>query len=331
MIETPEEFINGLLDDIDNAREYIIIDSQTFLYGINNESLVALLKEKQTMGVDVKCVYGKRRFLDGKVIKELTAAGVKVSRFNKYDKLSKHYKNVKNIVSIDGKMAYIYSACRFKQTEKPLSCSNICYKLKGEVVKSLDLDCHLDVHFATQKFYKLETKHYLPSGNVETQYVSSVAGKDFEGILLKAISDAKKRIVIHCNKFIPTPAIKQALLMAILSGIDVKIMLPKEVSGVSYYTSRAYMKEMAMYGATAYIYDGCICSNFVIIDNLTVVGNFSLVNLEIRNNLQNMLIVNDADFSTRMQGYFNELINNSYRICKPKNVLLREKIFKKFN
>ena len=165
---------------------------------------------------------------------------------------------------------------------------------------------------------------------MQMQYVSSVADKDFEGMLLKAINDAKKQIIIHINKFIPTPAIKQAISMAIMSGVDVKIMLSK-IQSTNYYASRAYLKEMAMVGASAYIYDGVIGSNFIIIDNLTFVGNFSLVNLEIRNNLQNMLIINDRDFSGKTQAYFNELVNNSYRICKPKNVLFKEKIFKKFN
>ena len=118
--------------------------------------------------------------------------------------------------------------------------------------------------------------------------------------------------------------------MAILSGIDVKIMLSKEGCHNNYYASRAYIKEMAMYGATAYIYDGVIGSNFIIIDNLTFVGNFSIANLEIRNNLQNVLIINNADFSKHTIEYFNDMVKNSYRICKPKNVLVKEKVFKKF-
>jgi cardiolipin synthase len=240
------------------------------------------------------------------------------------------YKNAKNLISIDGVKTYIYSAYSYKSKEKPISCSTLYYKLQGEVVKSIDLDAHIDVSFATQKYFELTNKQYTSMGNIQMQYVSSVVDKDFEGLLLKAINDAKKQIIIHINKFIPTPAVKQALSMAIMSGVDVKIMLSKGRS-MSYYASRAYLKEMAMIGATAYIYDGVIGSNFVIIDDLTFVGNFSLVNLEIRNNLQNALIINDKQFSNQTQLYFNELVNNSYRICKPKNVLFREKIFKKFN
>ncbi len=330
VIDNNEAFVNMLSTDIEKAQEYIILDNEYFLMGINNYNIVSLLKEKQSMGVIVKCIYDKRKFADRKVIKELRESGVRVCNFNKYDTFNKYYKNSKNLISIDGEITYLYNTYSFKAKEKPVTCSNLYYKLQGEVVKSIDLDAHLDVSFATQKYFELGDKEYQAMGDMQMQYVSSVADKDFEGLLLKAINDAKKQIVIHINKFIPTPAIKQAISMAIMSGVDVKIMLSK-VHSTNYYASRAYLKEMAMVGATAYIYDGIIASNFVIMDNLTFVGNFSLVNLEIRNNLQNVLIINDKDFSRKTQLYFNELVNNSYRICKPKNVLFKEKIFKKFN
>lgn len=331
VMDNNEAFVNNLLRDLEKAKEYIIIDNELFLTGINNDNIISILKEKQSMGVSVKCIFGKSKFADRKVIKDLRSRGVRVNRFNKHDKFNKYYKNAKNLISIDGKKVYIYNTIELKSKDKPISCSSLYYKLQGEIVKSVDLDCHLDVSFATQKYYELEHNEYNAQGELEMQYVSSVADKDFEGLLLKAINDAKKRIIIHTNKFIPTPAIKQALLMAILSGIDVKIMLSKTGYSMSYYASRAYIKEMAMYGATAYIYDGVIGSNFIVIDNLNFVGNFSIVNLEIRNNLQSVLIINNADFCNKTVNYFNEMVNNSYRICKPKNVLFKEKIFKKFN
>ncbi|MBQ3502299.1 MAG: hypothetical protein IJA72_01370 [Clostridia bacterium] len=331
VIDNHELFLNTLSSDIEKASNYIIIVNERFLDGINNENIVALLKEKQTMGVDVKYIYGSVSFKNRKILKELRDSGVKLCRFNKFDKFNRYYKNAKDIISVDGDVAYIYSSLQQKSSDKPISCSNLYYKLTGEIVKSVDIDCHLDVTYATRKFYGMQKEEFLADGDIEMQYVSSVADKDFEGLFLKAINDAKKRIVIHVHKFIPTPAIKQALQMAIMSGIDVKIMLSKNNHSINYYSSRAYLKEMAMYGGMAYIYDGMIGSNFIIIDNLTYVGDFSLVNLEIRNNQQNVLIVNNSDFANKTLTYFNEMINNSYRICKPKNVLFKEKIFKKFN
>ena len=331
VFDNEEAFVSNLANDIEKAQEYIILDNEFFLMGINNDIIISLLKEKQSMGIMVKCIYDRTKLGDSKLIKELRASGIRVCNFNKRDIFNRYYKNSKNLISIDGLNTYLYNSFNLKsKKEKPISCSNLYYKIQGDVTKSIDLDCHLDVSFATQKYYELEHNNYLPMGNIEMQYVSSTSDKDFEGLFLKAINDAKKQIIIHINKFIPTPSIKQAIAMATLSGVDVKIMLSKN-NTMSYYTSRAYLKEMAMHGARAYIYDGIIASNFIIIDDLTFVGNFSLVNLEIRNNLQNILILNDKDFSGKTQLYFNDLINNSYRICKPKNVLLREKIFKKFN
>lgn len=330
VIDNAEAFITAVSQDIEKAQKYIIIDNQKFLEGINNYHIVTLLKEKVASGVEIKCIYDKKSFRDRAIIKELNSKGVRVCKFNKYDTFNKYYKNAKNLISIDGVVAYVYNECCYKPNEKPISCSNLYYKLQGKVVKSIDLDAHLDVSFATQKYFELIDLEYDIIDGKQMQYVTSVVDKDFEGLLLKAINDAKKQVVIHINKFIPTPAIKQAIAMAIMSGVDVRIMLAKGCS-MSYYASRAYLKEMAMIGATAYIYDGIIGSNFIIIDNLTFVGNFSIVNLEIRHNLQNILIINDKDFSRKTQLYFNELVNNSYRICKPKNVLFKEKIFKKFN
>jgi len=330
VIDNLEAFVSDIISAIDKAKQYVIIDNQIFLNGINNDSIISILKEKQASDVEVKCIFGKSKLGDGKIIKDLRLAGIRVCRFNKYDRLNKYYKNAKNLINIDGDVAYIYNTIKLKSKSKVESCSSLYYKVKGEVLKSIDLDTHLDVSYATQKYFELEKEEYQPSGELEMQYVSRVAGSDFEGLFLKAINDAKKRIIIHTNKFIPTPAIKQALMMATLSGIDVKIMLSKKGS-TGYYASRAYIKEMAMYGATSYIYDGVIGSNFIVIDNLNFVGNFSLVNLEIRNNLQSVLIINNSDFSNKTERYFKDMVNNSYRICKPKNILLKEKIFKKFN
>lgn len=329
MIELHEQFSSNLASELDKASKYIIIVTNKFLCGINNDNIVSLLREKQNAGVDVKCVYTSANHKDKAVIKELKNSGVRVCKFSQ-NNLNKYYKNAKNMVDIDGKISYLYDYVCDKSKQN-ITCSNLFFKLTGDILKGIDLDCHQDAAFATRKYCELEQTEYDGAGEMEMQYITSVADKDFEGVFVKAINDAKKSIVIYVNKFIPTPSINQALRMAIMSGVEVKIMLSKANYTMSYYSSRAYIKEMAQCGATGYIYDGFFGSNFVIIDNLSIVGNFSLVNLEIRNNLQNMLVINDSKFSEKLNEYFLKQVNDSYRICKPKNELLREKIFKKFN
>ncbi|MFQ6724539.1 MAG: hypothetical protein ACLRFE_04340, partial [Clostridia bacterium] len=110
VIDNEEAFINTLSADIERAQDYIILDNEYFLKGINNYNIISLLKEKQSMGITVKCIYGKRKFADRKIIKELSESNVRVCKFNKYDTLNKYYKNSKNIISIDGNKTYIYNS-----------------------------------------------------------------------------------------------------------------------------------------------------------------------------------------------------------------------------
>lgn len=329
VIDLHERFSSSVASDIDKSANYIIIVTKKFLNGLNNENIVSLLKEKQNIGVDVKCIYTKATRKDRTVIKSLKNSGVKVCKFTK-NNLNKYYKNAKNIVDIDGKISYIFNYISVKPKQN-IVCSNLFFRLSGDVLKGIDIDCHQDASYASRKYCEMEHKEYQNSGDMEVQYLTSVADKDFEGVFVKAINDAKKKIVVYANKFIPTPSINQALRMAIMSGVEVKIILSKGGYSMDYYSSRAYIKEMAQCGATGYIYDGYFKSNFVLIDNLSIVGNFSLVNLEIRNNLQNMLVINNEEISDILNDYFLKQVNDSYRICKPKNELLREKIFKKFN
>lgn len=329
IIDSLDSFVNILADDLEEATTNIIIHNEVLLNIINNDNIISLLKEKQALGVDVKCVYNKLRFKDRQSVKQLKASGVRITKFNRNERFNNYYKNNKNLVCIDGKVAYLYSYVNERYNS--ISSSRVFYRIGGDILKSINVDSRSDVTYAFQKFYGMDKVNFTPAGEMEMQYVASVADKDFEAIFLKAINDAKKEIVIHVNKFVPTPAIRQAIQMAVMSGISVKIMLPKKRCASNYYSSRAYLKEMASYGSYSYLYDGVIESNFIIIDDLALVGNFSLVNLEIRNNLQNILIVNDKQFTQDMVKLFNDRVNNSYKIANPKNSLIREKIFKKFN
>ena len=329
VIDNLDKFINTLIDDLEDASQNIIIQNEVLFNLINNESIISVLKEKQTMGVEIKCIYNKYKLKDKKFIKQLKNKGVRICKFNDKDKFNNYYKNNKNLICIDNRVAYLYSYANPKYNTA--SNSRLFYRISGEILKSINIDCRSDVSYALEKFYGMETKTFEPTGETEMQYITSVVDKDFEAIFLKAINDAKKEIYIHLNKFVPTPAIRQALQMAIMSGIKVRMMLPKPNCTSNYYSSRAYLKEMATYGSSSYLYDGVIESNFIIIDDLVIIGNFSLVNLEIRKNLQNMLLINDKQFAQDMITYFNEKVKDSYRIVNPKNSLLMEKIFKKFN
>ena len=83
------------------------------------------------------------------------------------------------------------------------------------------------------------------------------------------ISRAKKYIYIQSPYFIPDESVMDALKMAILSGIDVRIMVPNKPDHIFvYWATYSFIGELAELGAKTYIYEnGFIHTKMIIIDD----------------------------------------------------------------
>ncbi|MBQ8430857.1 MAG: hypothetical protein IJX26_02805 [Clostridia bacterium] len=166
---------------------------------------------------------------------------------------------------------------------------------------------------------------------MEYQYIASSIDNSLLDLILKAIIQAKKSIIIHVDKFIPNESILEAIRLAIKSDISVKIMISNVNYQYGYYTTRSYVKELAREGVVCYFYDGHINTNYVLVDdNLVMTGTISFINQNLICDLQDVLIINDEKLSKEFNEMFNDSVKNSYKLCNPKRILFREKFFRKF-
>ena len=327
-----EDFNEKLIQDIECAKNFIILDSFTLLDSINPEIMVASLIEKHKSGVSVKVVYSKIARKDKDFFKQLKLAGVRVCKFTKFVKNSGFYKNNKNIISIDGNVTYLYSRNIVTNRKANVEYFSLFYRLSGDIVKSIDLHAHLDVTFATRKYYSVldYSKHNIKS-NIEFQYIGTNINNSLLDLILKAIIEAKDSIVIHVDKFIPNESILEAIKLAAKSNIKVKLMISNVNRQYGYYTSRFYVKELAREGVVCYYFDGHINSNYVVIDEeIVMLGTISFVNQSLLCDLQDVLLISDKSTAQQFIDMFNNSINNSYKLCNPKRILFREKFFIKF-
>ena len=98
-----------------------------------------------------------------------------------------------------------------------------------------------------------------------------------------------------------------------------------------YYATRAYAKELALFGANVYLYDGYIRYNAITVDNDYVIYGSYIVDREhLNTSLQNMLLIKDSKAVNAFNKMFDECVGNSYRISNAKYMLLMEKFFKNF-
>ena len=332
IIDKNENFNTQILNDIELANNFIIIDTYNFLNGLQKDAVVTSLIEKQKMGVPCKVVYGKAQLKDRKLIKQLKLNKVRCCKFKKGISQNRLYKNTKNIISIDGEVGYIFSNFKEPNKRKNYEIYENYYKFTGDILKEIKLQAYMDLSFATRKFYPVkDTNNKQINSKVEYLYIGSSIENNLLDLLLKAIIGAKDNITIHVDKFIPTESILEAIKLAVKSDVKVRLMISSASRRYGYYTSRSYVKELAREGVVCYYFDGQINSNYITIDNqITLIGNLSLEGEKLIKDLQDVMIINDSTTAKDFNLSFNKSINNSYKLCNPKRVLFREKFFRKF-
>jgi len=331
IINSRSKFKTNLIKDLKSASKYILLE----LDKVNIKDFIdikQILIEKAQAGVVVKFLYDSLNNIS--FLKELKKAGIRVLRFSKHNTLGRIFSNRRNVIIIDGKVAY---SGKINIKDKVLTgkydVADVYFKLKGDIVQDMDIVTHKDVIFASQKYLDYNApKQESYANECKIQYVTNDVDMDIELLLVKAISLAKHSIQIQLEEFIPTESIMSLLRFAINSNIDVKLMVPLKTNLHSkYYASRAYSKEVALMGANVYLYDGYIRFNAITVDSeYTITGSYTLDREHINSSLQNVMIFKDSKVVNYFNRMFEEGIDNSYRISNAKYLLLREKFFKNF-
>ena len=328
-----EKFKDNLHKEIKNAQNYVFLEIDNFNaldFDIIKEQLIKKAKD----GLLVRFTHNCR--INGKLKKELKQAGIKIYRFSKHNTIDKEYSNLRNIISIDGKLVFVgnfLSTKMLKKVKQNIDIANLFVKFKGDVVQDMDLILRQDTAFASGKYIEYnKIENEIVDNNAVMQFAANDINTDIELIIIKAICMAKKSILLQLQDFVPGDSILSLLKYAVNSNIDVKLIVSiKTAKRYRSFASRAYAKELALYGANVYLYDGYINYNAITIDNEYVLfGSYTLDRKHISTSLQSLVIIKDSKAVNSFNKAFDSGINNSYRINNAKFMLIKEKFFKNF-
>ena len=331
IITDHDDLKNKLVDDILNAKHYVFCELTT-VYEKDFIDVKNALIEAAKNNIEVRFTYD--RSIKRKLRKEFTLAGVKINKFNKVKLSGNSYSNNRNLISIDGQIAYMANFnISNKQMKSSKDKAHMAIRIRGDIVQNIDLDVRKDSIFASGKYIEMQAtyKSEFKNNNL-IQFVSNDVNSDLELVLINAICSSKSSIQLHLSQFIPTESIMSLLKYAINSNIEVRMIVPlKNYKYGKYFASRAYAKELALLGANVYLYDGYVNFNSIVIDDEYIItGSYSIDRDLLNTSNQNMLIINDKKSVNEANRIFNDGIDNSYRISNAKYMLLREKFFKNF-
>ncbi|MDR2474126.1 MAG: cardiolipin synthase [Tannerella sp.] len=314
---------DALIKDIAAAKHHIHL--QYYIFNDDNIGMAVrqALIDKAAEGVIVRVIYDDVGSWDTKreFFRQMEQAGIEALPYLKvvFPLLAGkvNYRNHRKVVVIDGKIGYIGGmniADRYVTGNKLGDWRDTHCRITGPGVYGLQGAFLLDLCAINNNIIK--GKEYYPAmeRHTDLKMQTIVSGPANQWLtLLQAymfcITNAKKSIYIQTPYFLPTEALNQALSMAALAGIDVRLMIPLHSDTRSAQLATfSYIGKMLESGVKVYLYDnGFMHSKLLIIDDiLTCFGSSNFDFRSFEHNFEINAFVYQQDFTIKMKNLFRQ-------------------------
>lgn len=324
---------DAIMESIKNAKKFIHMEYYIFREDDLGNRIKNLLIEKAKEGVEIKFIYDGMGSLSikDKYFNDLRKAGGEVKIFFPplvpWFSLRWNFRNHRKIIIVDGVEAYLGG---FNVGDEYLGKNkkfgywrDTHIKIEGDAIDNVEAEFLMDWVFVKKdtNIMGLEvTKYFFERGivgDVGIQICSS--GPNYEhayikDVFIKMINKAKKSIYIQTPYFIPDDTLQDTLKIAILSGVEVNIMIPNKPDHLFvHWATLSNVGELINLGAKVYIYNGgFLHSKTLIIDD--EICSAGTANFDIRSfyfNFEINAIVYNKDFSLILKKAFINDINKS--------------------
>ena len=318
----------SILAGIDEASDYILFQFFIVKDDELGREVQSHLIKKANEGVRVYFLYDEvgSNDLPKRYKEELRAAGVEVYNFHTRkgptNKFQINFRNHRKIVVVDGRVAWIggHNVGDEYMGKDPKfgRWRDTHVRIEGPAALAAQLSFVEDWHWATGKVLKLDwTPKPSPDDNMHVLIVPSGPADEMEtaGLMFHhAINTARKRIWIASPYFVPDEAIIQALQLAGLRGVDVRILIPDKADHLLVYLAAfSYFDEVGKAGVKFYRYtDGFLHQKVMLIDDLVAtIGTANFDNRSFRLNFEITAVLPGPAFVLEIEEMFEDDFANS--------------------
>ncbi|MBL1220693.1 cardiolipin synthase [Chryseobacterium sp. L7] len=306
--------------------EYYIYDND----GIGNR-LADVLIRKAKEGVIVRFLYddmgsGK---IGKKLLNRLKEGGIQVSPVNKitFRLLANrvNYRDHRKIIIVDGAEVFtggINVSDKYINPNPKQYWRDVHLYMKGEAAFYFQFLFFSNWVFATEKIPEVSPLYFTKKEGGGTSLIQTAAsGPDTKPSIMlsttSAVLSAKKRIYIVTPYFVPVETVLNAIKQAALSGVDVRLMVPK--SGDSVVVNAAaysYYEELLDNKVRIFFYKkGFIHAKTMLIDD--TFSSVGTANMDVRSqelNFEVNALVFDPKINGKLQDLFREDMNDCEEI-----------------
>ena len=307
---------------IERARDTVLV--QFFIIHDDNlgQQLQRLLLRKAAEGVRVFVLYDRvgSHALPARYSQTLRDGGVEIQAFATrrgwFNRFQVNFRNHRKIVVVDGVLGFMgghnvgdeYLGAHPQLSPWRDTHVQIC----GPVLACLQESFAEDWYWATRQLPPLILPDTYPEDGVLCQALASGPADPQETcalFFLEAIHCATRRVWITSPYFIPDEAIFAALRLAVLRGVDVRILIPSRPDHrIVYAASSLFAFEAVRAGARMFRYQpGFLHQKVVLVDDeITAIGSANLDNRSFRLNFEITLLTVDRAFADQVEQMLTE-------------------------
>lgn len=301
---------------IESAQHYILVQFYTIRDDELGRDLARRLSDRARAGIRVKVLYDgigsvslPRAYID-----DLRAAGVMMLNFHaqtgSLNRFQINFRNHRKIVVIDGVTGFIGGLNvgdeYMGRSAKFGHWRDTHLRLDGPVVSQVQLAFAEDWYWATREAIRAD---WCPPPNAEGADVLILSTGPSDRLetgslyFCNAINAASERLWIASPYFVPDVDILNALKLASLRGVDVRILVPdKRDHWLVWLAAFSYFDEVRRAGVKIFRYqDGFMHSKMLVVDDwMASVGTLNLDNRSCRLNFEQTAIIFDKAFAAEV-------------------------------
>ncbi|MGB3299700.1 MAG: cardiolipin synthase [Phormidesmis sp.] len=308
-----EQTFAEMLAAIASAKHYILLQS----YIIHSDEIGNRFKDaliaKARSGVSVYLLYdglGSRK-LPKQYLNDLRQSGVTIGSFHSSEggksRFQINFRNHRKILVVDGQTAFMGGLNigdeYLGKDPKLGSWRDTHVRFRGTAVKCLQGVLLRDWYWATREMPEVSWEIHSDPQCCQTAFILSTGPADrLEECMLfflNLINHAQKRLWIASPYFVPDDSTLNALKLAALRGVDVRIILPNKADHLSvYFCAFSFYAELQQVGIQLYRYKSGFMHQKVILcdEAIAGVGTINLDNRSFYLNFEVMsFVINRAD------------------------------------
>ncbi len=326
-----QQTYEAMLQAIAQAQDYILLQSYIINDDQSGNKFKEALIEKAKQGIRISLLYDKigSRKLSRNYLKSLRQSGIKVGGFGstrrKGNRFRINFRNHRKILIVDGQVAFmggINIGDEYLGKDPHFGAWRDTHlKIKGAAVQCLQSVFLGDWYWVTKEIpqvsWQVQASQEFNQSTLILPTGPSDKLQNCNLFFLHLIERSRTRLWIASPYFVPDNSILNALKLAALRGVDVRIILPNRPDYLTVYVcSFSYYTEMQAVNIKLYRYrSGFMHQKVILVDeDIAGVGTVNLDNRSFFLNFEVMTFSVDGYFIQNVESMLQQDLNVSRQI-----------------